>query len=60
MTETHCSCGSTKNGMDCPACRERRELPYWCESCRQAVTEKRCPLCGLKAKRIREKQTEVP
>jgi len=55
MTDENCICGSAKSGADCSLCRERKYLPYWCESCRQAVAEKRCPLCGLKAKKIREK-----
>lgn len=30
-----------------------QELLYWCDSCGQAVAEKRCPLCGLKARKMR-------
>jgi hypothetical protein len=26
-------------------------LPYWCETCRRAVAKKRCPGCGLKARK---------
>ena len=32
----------------------REEPPsYWCEICGQVVTDKRCPLCGLKTRKIR-------
>jgi predicted RNA-binding protein with PUA domain len=37
----------------CAARGGRQPLPYWCEVCERAVPEKRCPYCGLKAKRIR-------
>jgi predicted RNA-binding protein with PUA domain len=26
---------------------------YWCDICQQVVTDKRCPLCGLKARKMR-------
>ena len=52
MADRECTCGKIKPGEPCPACRERESLPYWCDSCERAVAEKRCPLCGLKARKI--------
>ena len=46
-----CSCG-TGEGKSCPACGGE-QAAYWCESCKQVVDDKRCPLCGLKAKKLR-------
>ena len=48
-----CSCG-TGEGKSCPACSNEPEEAYWCESCKQVVDDKRCPLCGLKAKKLRK------
>ena len=45
-----CPCGAT--ATSCPFCAGQ-ELPYWCDTCRRAVAEKRCPLCGLKARKFR-------
>ncbi len=47
-----CPCGSGAAAGNCPFCGEGAPL-YWCETCRQVVQEKRCPLCGLKARRLR-------
>jgi hypothetical protein len=53
VTEEKCACG--REDEACPVCGEREMPGYWCDGCRQAVAEKRCPLCGLKARKIREK-----
>ncbi|GFO54127.1 hypothetical protein GMSM_11340 [Geomonas sp. Red276] len=45
-----CGCGGVQNG-ECLSCGMDAMLPYWCASCRRPVPEKRCPHCGLKAKR---------
>ena len=37
----------------CPECCAA-PLAYWCEVCQQQVPEKRCPLCGLKARKMRQ------
>lgn len=37
----------------CWECGGGIPLPYWCETCQRMVPEKRCPNCGLKARKIR-------
>jgi len=37
----------------CKSCRKGEPLLYWCEVCAKAVAEKRCPSCGLKARKMR-------
>ncbi|MDR3580791.1 MAG: hypothetical protein P4L44_12595 [Oryzomonas sp.] len=51
-TET-CGCGTKRSEETCPACREAEPRRYWCETCERVVADKRCPLCGLKARKIR-------
>ena len=43
----------------CPVSGGCKLLPFWCEACQIAVAEKRCPLCGLKAKKIRPGGSEA-
>ena len=50
VTTSECPCAGSAES--CPY-SERRELLYWCEICGRTVAEKRCPLCGLKARKIR-------
>lgn len=45
-------CGEKEEKPACSVCGKGRQLLFWCENCKQAVAEKRCPLCGLKAKKI--------
>ncbi|WP_198134531.1 hypothetical protein [Geotalea uraniireducens] len=52
MADRECTCGNSKPAEVCRVCRDRENLQYWCESCEQAVVEKRCPLCGLKARKL--------
>jgi len=47
-----CTCGADPP-ESCPVCEKRECLGYWCEICGQVVTDKRCPLCGLKARKMR-------
>lgn len=48
----HGACPGSGTTSSCPFCAGQ-ELLYWCETCHQAVSEKRCPQCGLKARKIR-------
>lgn len=58
MATGKCKCGRGKPGEVCPVCGEGDLPGYWCEVCNQAVMEKRCPLCGLKTRKIRGKSDE--
>ena len=51
MTARICRCCGGE-GKVCPVCGGEKLLPYWCETCGKAVADKRCPLCGLKAKKL--------
>jgi len=42
-----------KAGDICGSCKKKPQHHYWCEVCERAVEEKRCPFCGLKARKIR-------
>ncbi len=53
MTGEECSCDKEGGYMACPACGKGQEPGYWCANCERAVPEKRCPLCGLKARKMR-------
>lgn len=50
MTAEKCTCGE-KPEESCPVCGEKEKV-YWCEVCRQQVDSKRCPLCGLKTRKM--------
>ena len=52
MTDEKCNCRNGKEEPPCRGCLEY-ELTYWCETCGRAVGEKRCPLCGLKARKMK-------
>jgi predicted RNA-binding protein with PUA domain len=54
MTGGICTCGGSRPGKHCPVCEKKEQPLYWCDGCGQVVTEKRCPLCGLKARKMRE------
>lgn len=45
------SCGENVE-RKCLEC-EKGALMYWCETCQRPVPEKRCPNCGLKARKVR-------
>jgi len=53
MEPKNCACDPTRPGS-CPSCRAEAIFAYWCESCRRSVAGKRCPYCGLKAKKKRQ------
>jgi hypothetical protein len=52
MTAKPCTCSGGQKGDICLECGGMTTLGYWCETCKKAVPDKRCPLCGLKAKKI--------
>lgn len=51
MTGEKCGCGD-KEKDGCAGCGVDI-FPYWCESCKRSVPDKRCPYCGLKSQRKR-------
>lgn len=53
MDREECNCDEQEIGKTCPMCTAEVALPYWCEMCERLVAEKRCPGCGLKAKKVR-------
>jgi hypothetical protein len=54
--EEKCSCRDGEIQKICPQFEGEDILPYWCEVCRQAVADKRCPLCGLKASKLGQRK----
>lgn len=52
-TKEHICC-LNKSQENCRKCINEDRLLYWCQVCNQAVAEKRCPMCGLKARRMRQ------
>ncbi len=54
-TDEKCTGSINEKGEHCTVCRQREMPGYWCDVCEREVAEKRCPLCGLKARKIREK-----
>ncbi len=55
MPERKCDCSRKGSDKECLVCAEQDKLGYWCANCQRTVPQKRCPLCGLKARRIRQK-----
>jgi|GEM_PF-1745270 len=53
MDRQGCNCNKVKNEMTCKGCDNEMPLSFWCETCQLLVPEKRCPSCGLKAKKVR-------
>jgi hypothetical protein len=47
-----CVCSRKDPEAGCQACGTSLSA-YWCDVCQQKGSEKRCPLCGLKARKIR-------
>jgi predicted RNA-binding protein with PUA domain len=47
-----CSCQLPAGA--CQACGAEEIFSYWCEQCERSVPEKRCPYCGLKARKKRQ------
>jgi hypothetical protein len=54
--DKNCSCCEGEYQGVCPEGDGAEVFPYWCQVCRQAVSEKRCPLCGLKARKQRGRE----
>jgi tetratricopeptide (TPR) repeat protein len=52
VTSDKCTGCKTETHGDCRSCGDA-EPSYWCPNCNRAVAEKRCPLCGLKAQKMR-------
>jgi predicted RNA-binding protein with PUA domain len=52
MSGVKCTCGDNQRKA-CPVCEKRESPGYWCEICGQVVTDKRCPLCGLKTRKVK-------
>jgi Zn ribbon nucleic-acid-binding protein len=46
-------CNATSSGIECQACVNGLTLPFWCETCRVLVNERRCLNCGLKTRKVR-------
>jgi RNA polymerase subunit RPABC4/transcription elongation factor Spt4 len=55
MVDGKCACGREGEAGACAVCGGRDTPGYWCDGCGRAVPEKRCPLCGLKARKMRGK-----
>ena len=53
MEQKKCGCGEEHRQGSCAACPGEEVLSFWCDSCERPVPEKRCPYCGLKARRKR-------
>lgn len=53
MDKKGCSCSVKNSEVTCRGC-DLAELPYWCETCKKLVAEKRCPGCGLKCRKARQ------
>lgn len=47
-----CGCYDKRPETTCRTCGTDTPLPYWCETCERLVPEKRCPCCGLKARKV--------
>jgi predicted RNA-binding protein with PUA domain len=52
MKDENCNGCIGKEELTCQGCCED-ELLYWCDTCACAVAEKRCPSCGLKARKMK-------
>ena len=53
MGPKSCGCADRQGEGSCTACPAAEVFSYWCETCKRPVPEKRCPYCGLKARRKR-------
>lgn len=53
MVSEKCMCGCGQPRAECPVGGGNNTPTYWCEVCEREVAEKRCPLCGLKARKLR-------
>ena len=53
MDQKKCGCGDGHKQEGCSGCSGEQVFAFWCESCERSVPEKRCPYCGLKARKKR-------
>jgi hypothetical protein len=53
MTEEKRPGPGGKPDSSCAAWGKGEPPRYWCEVCEKELVEKRCPSCGLKARKIR-------
>ena len=54
MGKNNSGCGSEQPHGGCAGCAGEELFSYWCDSCERSVPEKRCPYCGLKARKKRQ------
>jgi len=52
--DDECCNAGREEELSCQFCAKLAGLRYWCEVCERPVAEKRCPFCGLKARRMRD------
>ena len=57
MEQKKCGCGDGHRQGGDGACHCEAIFPYWCDSCERSVFEKRCPYCGLKARKKRQEES---
>ena len=60
MADEKCRCGMEKSGEVSQVCEACKQAGYWCDVCKRIVAEKRCPLCGLKTRKIRREGAGNP
>jgi len=53
MEQNKCACSKEHQQGSCAACHSEEIFSFWCDSCERSVPEKRCPYCGLKARKKR-------
>ena len=54
MVGDKCACSEKPVPGGCAACHSEEIFPFWCDSCERSVPEKRCPYCGLKARKKKQ------
>lgn len=54
--QPECHCSDRHAAVACRSCGREVPYDYWCETCQQLVADKRCPGCGLKARKVRPSQ----
>jgi len=54
MKSKKCGCSAEQRQGSCPGCHGEEVFSFWCDSCERSVPEKRCPYCGLKARKKRQ------
>ncbi|MDD2542369.1 MAG: hypothetical protein PHH28_15205 [Desulfuromonadaceae bacterium] len=54
IDDKKCNNGKNNPQRTCWACEKEAPLIYWCETCQHLLPGKRCPDCGLKARKVRQ------